>query len=353
MQIDLSSARLTTLALHHVGNKLRNEGVAAAAELHPVDESLGILLHNWLLSPFRSDEFFKFTHETDLNLNEIYTFCKAIFEGGREAFLEQSVNMLNHLYAVSVHPHIAGGELYVAHFRECEIDKTPLEAIGIFKSEHKDTFLKVSDEGSGLHMRAEIGVNIKRLDKGCLIFNTFADDGFSLLMVDKSGEDTRYWRDDFLHVERIQDNSYQTEKFLQLTHDFCEEVFSQDQERKDQLVFLNKSINYFAKNKEFKLEDFAENVFPPGEEYREQFDDYRRLYENANSLPPAEEGFYISRSAVRQMRKQFKSLIRLDSNIEIRLDPRQAEEAAEFLERGFDESRNLFYYKVYFREEKE
>ncbi|TAE51420.1 MAG: nucleoid-associated protein [Bacteroidetes bacterium] len=350
MQIDLNPARLTTLAIHKVGNKLRNEGVVAAKELFPLDESLSIILQDFFLSPFKSDEFYKFAHETDLSLNEINTFCRNIFDNDREAFLEQSIHMLHHLYAVSVHPHISSGELYIAHFRECQIEGMDLEAIGIFKSEHKETFLKVKSDDDGVQMSAELGINVRKLDKGVLIFNTFADEGFSLLMVDKGSEDARYWRDDFLHVERIQDNSYQTETFLQLTRDFCEEVFSREQERKDQLVFLNKSINYFGKKKAFELDDFKDTLFPT-EEYREEFDEFRKTYETNFNLPPAEEGFAISKGAVRHMRRQFKSNIRLDSAIEIRLDPKNAEEAGEFMERGYDEQRGMFFYKLYFKEE--
>ncbi|MEO0580585.1 MAG: nucleoid-associated protein [Bacteroidota bacterium] len=348
--LDLSQARLTTLAVHKVGNKIKEEGIVKSKDLFDFDEDMGQLLEDYFLKPFKAEEFFKFAHDTDINLNEVYTFCKNIFEDSRENFLEHSVALLQHLYSVSMHPHIKSGEFYVAHFRECMVEDTPLEAIGLFKSENKDIFLKVEGKEDDVDMTAEQGINIKKLDKGCLVFNTYADDGFSVLMVDKSSEDTAYWRDDFLHVTRIQDNSFQTESFMTLTKDFCEEVFAREQDKKEQVVFLNKSLNYFNKNKEFDLEDFKEEVIVQPE-YQDQFDDFRRHREDIESLPPAEEGFAISKYAVRSMKKNFKSLIKLDNEIEIRLPPKKVEEASEYLERSFDEQRGMFYYKIYFSDE--
>lgn len=350
--IDLSQARMTTLAVHKVGNKVRNEGIVKAKGLFDFDEDMANLLQDYFLKPFKSDEFFKFRHDTDLNLNEVYTYTKQIFSQSREEFLTLSGHILQHLYTVSAHPHIKSGELYVAHFRECLVDGQPLEALGIFKSENKDIFLKVkaTEEQDDVNLQAEHGINVKKLDKGCLIFNSYAEDGFSLLMVDKSSEDTAYWRDDFLQVDRILDNSYQTENFMALTKDFCDEVFAREQDKKEQVVFLNKSLNYFNQNKEFDLESFKEEVLPD-QEFQDQFDDFRRDYEESQQLTPAEEGFPISKYAVRNMKKQFKSLIKLDTSVEIRLDPKQVEHAGEFMERGFDEQRGMYYYKIYFNQE--
>ncbi len=351
--LDLSSARLTTLAVHKVGNKVRNEGVLASKELFALEEEhMTQILEDYFLKPFKAEEYFKFSHPSDLNMNEVYTYCRQMFTQPREDFLGISVHLLTHLYTQSAHPHIKSGELYVAHFRECVVDGQEVEAIGIFKSENKDVFLKVEGQEDQVAMHAEEGINIKKLDKGCLVFNLYAEDGFSVMMVDKSSEDTTYWREDFLQVKRIQDNSFQTESFLNLTRNFVEDVFGREQDKKEQVVFLNRSLNYFAKKKEFDLDEFKEDVLP-SEEYRDQFDDYRNVYETESGLPPAEEGFAISKFAVRNLRKHFRTLIKLDTHIEIKLDPRQAEQASEWMERAYDEQRGMFYYKIYFNEELE
>ena len=350
--IDLSQARLTTLAVHKVGSKVRHEGIIASKELFELDEQLMLVLQDYFLTSFKAEEFYKFTHETDLEMNEIYSYCKDIFSQSREEFVRLSTSILTHLYAQSVHPHIKSGELYVAHFRECVIDDVQLEAIGIFKSENKATFLKFGEEEEKLNMTVEQGVPTAKLDKGCLIFNTYPEDGYSVLMVDRNSEDTQYWREDFLHVERMQDNSLQTQQFLHMTKDFCEEIIGTEQDRKEQVVFLNRSLNYFAKNEEFDLEDFKDQTMVQPD-HKVAFDSYRESYEQNMGLVPAQEGFPISKYAVRRMKKEFKSIIKLDTQIEIKLTGRNIAEAADYMERGFDEQRQMYFYKVYFNEEED
>ncbi|MEL7340840.1 MAG: nucleoid-associated protein [Bacteroidota bacterium] len=350
--LDLSQARLTTLAVHKVGNKLKNEGYVASEQLFELsDEELTDNLQDYFLTPFKAEEYFKFSHEEDLSFNEVFKACHALFEGSREDFLPQSKTILEQLYLCALHPHIKSGELFVAHFRECVVDEVTLEAIGIFKAENKDLFFEVDpkEETEQLNISLHRGIPVNKLDKGCLIFNTFAEDGYSVMMVDRATEDTTYWREDFLGVTRIQDHSFQTQHFLNLTKDFCDEVLAPEKDKKDQLVFLNRSINYFSKKKEFDLDEFKSNVIEPQD--RQRFEEYRVDYETDTGLPPADEGFQISKFAVRQMKKEFKSIMKLDTQIEIRLLTKDANEAGQWIERGFDEQRNMYYYQIFFNSE--
>lgn len=348
---DLSQARLTTLTVHRAGNKVRNEGVLAAKDIYPLEEQTRQILEDFFLKPFKSDEFFKFAHETDIGMNEVYANCRRIFESSRKDFVQESSNILTHLYQTAVHPHIKSGELYVTHFRDCMVDDVELEAIGIFKSEHKDVFLHLSESADEeqLKLRIEQGIHTKKLDKGCLIFNTFADDGYTLLMVNQNSEDTQYWRDEFMGVQRIQDNSFQTESYLNLAKDFCENVLAEGEDRKEQVLFLNKSMNYFNKSENFDVDDFRVDVMEKVEQ-REAFDDFRESYEEDNELK-YEEPFAISKFAVRQMKKHFKTVIKLDNGIHIVLPQKHTEEAATFVERAYDEQKDMNYYKVYYTKE--
>ncbi|MEL6675038.1 MAG: nucleoid-associated protein [Bacteroidota bacterium] len=348
--IDFSEARLTTLAVHKVGNKVRDEGVIAAESLFELDDVMMEALQEHFLTAFKSEEFFKFEHEEGLEAHELNSFCRNIFTQSRDAFLEQSKLILMHLYGVSVHPHIKSGDVFIAHFRECEIDGQPLEAIGIFKTENKDTFLKSQVSAAEVKLSLEEGTPLKRIDKGCLVFNTFQDDGYSILMVDRSSEDTHFWREDFLQVSRIQDQSYQTQSFLHMTKEFCEEVLAPEHDRKEQVVFLNRSLNYFAQNPELNMEEFKREALETPSQ-REAFEDYRQSYAESLGDGGFEDGFPISKYAVRRMKREFKSLISLDTNIEIRLNTRNVQEAADYMEKGFDQQRGMHYYKVFFWEE--
>ena len=75
-------------------------------------------------------------------LNPIYSFAKQIFEDGL-SFHEHSISFARHLFAASEHPNIKPGDLYVAHLSGVTVDAGSLEAIGIFKSENKETYLKL------------------------------------------------------------------------------------------------------------------------------------------------------------------------------------------------------------------
>ena len=70
--------------------------------------------------------------------------------------------MARHLYNQSEHPKIQSGELYIAYFADCQLDDEITDAIGIFKSENKDIYLKPSDQNGDLEISYEHGINIKK-----------------------------------------------------------------------------------------------------------------------------------------------------------------------------------------------
>lgn len=76
------------------------------------------------------------------------------------------------MYKKSTHPQIKGGEFYTVYFKDCILEGEIVDAIGLFKSENKDTFLKVSTLKNDFKIETVEGVNINKLDKGCLIFCT-------------------------------------------------------------------------------------------------------------------------------------------------------------------------------------
>ena len=84
-------------------------------------------------------------------------------------FHEQSLNIARYLYEKSMHPKIKGGELYVAYINNCIIDGKYVKAIGLFKSESKDTFLMLNQNNESYEISSQNGVSINKLDKGCLI----------------------------------------------------------------------------------------------------------------------------------------------------------------------------------------
>ena len=72
---------------------------------------------------------------------------------------------------------------------------------------YKRQFLDVEQQAGGVHIAAREGIDIKRLDKGAVIFNTEREEGFAVFVVDNTNRtEARYWIDDFLRVRQRQDN---------------------------------------------------------------------------------------------------------------------------------------------------
>ena len=183
--IEISEAKLEMLSVHAVGNKSKEEGCTPSMGVYDLDDELEEVLFRYFLKPFKSEDLFKLKHEVDLNMNEMFSYAKTIFEDP-DKFHLYSVNILKHLYNQSEHPHIKSGEVYIAKFTDVVLEGELVEAIGVFKSENKDTFIKARDKGNFVMLGLEKGIDVKKLDKGCLIFNTEKESGYRVMTVDQN-----------------------------------------------------------------------------------------------------------------------------------------------------------------------
>ena len=229
--IDYSAVKLKTLVVHQVGNSLQEEGMKLSRQPMVFKEELiKELLMKYFLSPFKGDVFFNFFHDTDLELNELFNYCSKIF-ADPDSFFLQSINISKHLYEKSNHHNIKGGEFYLVYFEDCFVNGDCQDAIGLFKSENKDTYLKVYQQSEDFKIEHEQGININKLDKGCIIFNSLKDNGYKLCMVDNTNrsEEAQYWRNDFLKVKPHQDNYFHTKNYLHMCKDFCKDILDKEQ----------------------------------------------------------------------------------------------------------------------------
>jgi hypothetical protein len=346
---DKAQVSLQKLAVHRVGNKSKEEGVTESQELVPLhDEHLNDLLVNYFLSPFKQEEFFRFTHTSDLALNEMYAYSTLIFNEPSK-FFQYSVHMLHHLYEQSDHPKVKSGELYVAHFKGCDIDGEIVDAIGVFKSENKDSFLTIEDKKNNLQLDYHSGVNLKGVDKGCLIFNIDAEEGYRVKMVDVNSTDALFWKEDFLHITELKDANFTTRTYLDLCKDYSEEVFAKTESKKEQVDFISRTVDYFSKNDTFDLEEFTTSVIDEPAS-AELFKSYSQVFAEERGLESFDD-FAINKSTVRNMKRKFRNFIKLDTQIEIKFNGYNPEQSEQYVERGFDEERGMHFYKVYFYSE--
>lgn len=340
---------LAQLAIHKVGNASQEEPlICSKTPLELQDETISQLLLNYFIQPFTNNaEYLRFYHDADLQLNEVFQYCKRIFSDPA-CFHEQSVNMAKHLYKHSTHPKIKGGELYVAYFTKCLTDGEEVEAVGIFKSENRDTYLKVFLANDNYQVNYEDGINISKLDKGCLIFNTDGETGYKVSVVDSISKQNEaiYWKDAFLQVQRRADSYHQTETVVNMCREFIHEKLPAEYEmsRVDQVDLLNKSAAYFKEKEQFQLDDFAQEVLGNPEaiaSFREYKERYQQEYRQ--SIP---DEFEISAPAVKKQQKVFKSVLKLDRNFHIYVHGNR-----DLIERGFDEATNMYYYRLLFENE--
>jgi hypothetical protein len=337
---------LLGITLHKVGSKVEDEGIQFSKSELRTNDSLNNVLLNYFLSPFKSDEFYHLYHDSDIKYNEVYGFVSEIFDNPNSLY-EQSVNLAKHLYEQSVHPKIKSGEFYTVYFKDCIIDNNTVDAVGLFKSENKDTFLKIYPSVDGFDIESEKGININKLDKGCLIFNMERENGYVVAVVDNSskGAEAQYWMDDFLHVLQRKDEYYNTHNVLSLCKNFVTKELPQqfDVSKADQIDFLNKSVKFFKEKDSFEMDEFANEVIVQPDVI-ESFNKYRSDYQREHDIDFA-DNFAISETAVKKQARVFKSVIKLDKNFHIYIHGNR-----ELIEQGIDEKGRKFY-KIYYQEE--
>jgi hypothetical protein len=339
---------LDRIVVHNVGNKHLEEDLKLSkSEIQIDDDDVRDILLKYFLTAFNKEEFYNFQHELGLDMNEIYSYATEYFEDNSK-FYDQSTNVAVHLYEVSNHPNIKGGEFYLVGFSGCVVDGEVCDALGIFKSENKDVFLKVYQNQENFELGCESGINIKKLDKGCLIFNTEKESGYKVCIVDKTNpnKDALYWKEDFLNLKLREDNYYHTQNYLDMCKGFIGEVYNDENEvpKADQIDMMNKSINFFKDKKEFSEDLFKQEVIEQPE-VANAFDEYKEYYQNERGSEIQQE-FEISNDAVKGEQRYFKHVLKLDKNFHVYIHGQR-----KFIEKGFDTARDMSYYKLFFRDE--
>ena len=343
-------ASLEQLSVHRVGNKLRNEFYSLSDQTLKIeDEVLRQLLMKYFLSSFeRANEVYRFTHSSeDLNLNELFHFSSMIFSD-QGIFHELSGKITRYLYDISNHPKIRSGELYIAFFKDLLLEGELTDAIGIFKSETKESYLKVNSENGGFVLSyEEDAINIQKLDKGCLIFNTETEEGFKVMVIDQTNRtDAAYWKDEFLQLKIRNDSFNKTNTALGVYKNFVTNKIDEDFEisKADKIDLLNRSMKYFKEKESFDIGEFSEEVIVNPKAI-ESFKNFSREYSEEFDAG-LEQPFEISGAAVKKQARVFKSVLKLDKNFHIYIHGNK-----DLIEKGFDEDRSLNYYKVYYKEE--
>ena len=346
--IDYINCNIERVSVHKVGNKTADEELhLSKTPLDIADDKLEELLAKYFLKPFIETEFYNFTFSNgDFNLNPLFNYASTLFDDS-SSFHDSSVNIAKHLFEVSIHPNIKSGDLFVAKFSNIQMAEGNTEAIGIFKSENRQSFLKLDNLTDEFIIKYDDGINIDKLDKGCLIFDMERSEGFKVCIIDKSNKSTeaQYWRDSFLNLKPCNDNYNSTKEFLNITKQYLTKQVSEefDIPKADKIDLLNKSVEYFKSHDSFDKEEFETDVFNSDqliESFRSFDDNYRE-----NNEISIQENFEISSQAVKKQSRAFKSVLKLDKNFHIYIhgDKNKIEQGTEPDGRKF--------YKIYYDNE--
>ena len=341
--INFSQSRIEGLAVHGVGNRL-NDGVLKLSA-HPLDvggELLHSLLCSWFFSPFRDPS--RYTFGDDEQGQSLLAMANYMFVNNA-SLLENSALLAERLFNITEHPNIKAGELYVGCFSNVGYDGHVCEAIGIFKSENKDNFIKVDAVRSDYKLSAQEGINITKLDKGCLILRVEDEAAPVVLLVDTANRtDARFWKEDFLRLVPMKDAFHQTKNFMNMTRQYVDEQMQEDfsVSKADQADMKNRSLDFFKSRDTFNQQEFESTVLSDNA----VIESFRKYGQNFNEEEAVVDNFEISAQAVKRQARVFKSVIKLDKNFHIYIHGNR-----DLIEKGFDEAAGKNYYKMYFDQE--
>lgn len=346
--INSALTQMEDITIHQIGSKIDNQGIKISEKpISIIDETLKDLLYKYFFNHFKEPYFYGFTFSNnDLNLNPMYNFARAIFDNP-ELLHNQSIFIAKHLYEKSNHQNIKPGDLLVAYFKDISIHDEMVDAIGIFKSESKDTFLKLYNQPNQIQIDYEKGVNIEKLDKGCLILNVDKENGFKVCIVDKSNKNNEayYWKNEFLNIIEKNDDYHATKNYIELTQSFIKDrlIPIYEIDKTEQAGILHRSKEFFKKVERFEDDKYDERIFFENEKAIEEFKDFKKDFEKERNLK-IEQTFFIDPQAVKKQNKVFKSILKLDKNFHIYIHGNH-----DLIEKSKDEKGT--FYKIYYEEE--
>ena len=344
--IDFSKTTIENLITHHVGNKLRDEELKLSDNLTDFSQETAIHLEQYFLDSFKPENFYNFYHSVELDMNEVYTIVKKLFENPSD-FEMQSKNIAKLLYEYTNHPNIKEGELNIAYFKDIVYEDVILDAVGIFKSENVVPYIQMKTQKNNYEINHDFGFELKKIDKACLIFNIDAELGYSILIIDNTNKqaEAQYWINDFLKLMLSNDAYNNTKELLTITKTFVTKELQKENpiSKTEKIELLNKTMDYFKSNETFNKAVFEEQVF----ENPEIIEAYRKFDLNHRQeleLSPG-DSFEISNQAVKKQARVYRSVLKLDKNFHVYIHG-----GKDLIEKGTD-SNGRKYYKIYYENE--
>lgn len=299
-------------------------------------------LKDFFIKPFsREKSEYTFVHSIDLKYNIIYNTVLDMFQGGD--FVNDSISIYKHLESVSSLPTIKDGDIFIVKIEDVLNGNAYCDAIGIFKIETKNEFIETAVDRNGyLDIRVKTGYTSQKIDKACLIvFTEVMPVGY---IIDRS-KDTKFWYHDFLGMAIKQTSYNQSKALTGMMEGFIKEKLAKENvmPKCEQIELVNHYTSLLSHADVIDLAELQEQVFQD-KKLSDMFDEYRKIYEERENVS-FDSRLTLSHSATNMSKKYRK--ISLDDTVELYLL-----KTGDFVERGYDDARGKYYYKLFFSKEK-
>lgn len=338
--MNIKDALIDRVICHHFSSDA-TKCVINNAEMNLRNENQEIL-KEFFLKPFANKKNeYVFSHHVDLKYNVVYQIILNMFQGAD--FVQSSVDLYKHLHAISTSPTIKDGDVFVVKVEDVLIGNTYYEGIGVVKIETKKEFIETTINQQGeLQINIKKGFSANKIDKACLVI--FTEYTPKVFIIDNS-KDTKFWKDDFLGVIPSNNSYNNSHNIIEVFTDFVVNKLGKENQvpKSEQVDLINRCNEVLLNADEANVNEISKLVFQD-KKYEQLFLTYKAEYEARTGNNIADQ-FEIDKKAISINRSS--RCIKLDDTAELHLY-----KTGNFIERGFDESKNMYYYKLYFSKEK-
>lgn len=346
--IEFKRAEPELIAVHWIGNNANGEElIASDKSFRFTDNNLKKDFMRFFQRSIKNEGYHQFRKTDSVKIHDVFSMAKEVFEDPG-VFMKNSGRIARLLFDQGVHPSVKSGELIVVYFSSIMVDGEETDAIGLFKTELKDTFLKIHHQSSHFDFELDEGYFFDKADKAALILNTDHKHNLKVAVSEKSVYSffPTYWVEDFLNLTRKNDSYYQTHSFVDSCKNFCEDVLTSENNvsKLEQQWMMNRSLSYLMDKEKVEMDKFEEEVIQQPE-LIEAFKEYRDNFYRINKMP-SPDTIEISEPAVRNNKKYLRSVLKLDKNFHVYVHAKH-----DTIERGYDEAKGMHYYKLYFNNE--
>jgi hypothetical protein len=297
------------------------------------DDWYAAVFNSYFLSSLKKDDQGSFQQES-----AVFSSLKPLLD---EFFDDGSLSRLHRQLCenwLGLGEDLGAGTWFSVSWKDFHYEDISGRAVGFFYATEEEVFLHLG----GGEPQVRTGLPLKKPVFACLIFRN--DSGEYRLW--QQSPQQSLWASELFPFQAGLDDAFHSREFFRLCKSFSEDVLVKEQKksREDQVGFLSDSLSYTKENQEVSFGNFRQEVLKEPS-LIDAFDEYKTAYEDRRQWNPPDK-FAVSEQVQNQAGKFIRSVIKLDKNFHIYVHGNK-----ERLEKGFDASKKLNYYTLWFDSE--